>query len=126
MIGFLKGGKALYMRVDQKNNEGLPAPFFGRIAMTTPAPAALALKLKAKILVAANRRLDGARFHVTVHDGPDFTPSGDETADIQRLTEILTARIEQIVRDDPAQWLWIHRRWPTDKDRARMAKAAEA
>jgi KDO2-lipid IV(A) lauroyltransferase len=126
MIGFLKGGKALYMLVDQKNNEGLPAPFFGRIAMTTPAPAALALKLKAKILVAANRRLDGARFHVTVHDGPDFTPSGDETADIQRLTEILTARIEQIVRDDPAQWLWIHRRWPTDKDRARMAKAAEA
>ena len=113
MIGFLRGGKALYMLVDQKNNEGLPAPFFGRIAMTTPAPAALALKLKAKILVAANRRLDDARFHVTVHDGPDFTPSGDETADIQRLTEIITARIEEIVREDPAQWLWIHRRWPS-------------
>jgi KDO2-lipid IV(A) lauroyltransferase len=118
MIGFLKGGKALFMLVDQKNNEGLPAPFFGRIAMTTPAPAALALKLKAKILVAANRRTGGARFHVTVHDGPDFTPSGNETADIQKLTEILTARIEEIVRDDPAQWLWIHRRWPTEKDRA--------
>ena len=58
-------------------------------------------------------RLDDARFHVTVHDGPDFTPSGDETADIQRLTEIITARIEEIVREDPAQWLWIHRRWPS-------------
>ena len=122
MIGFLKGGKALFMLVDQKNNEGLGAPFFGRIAMTTPAPAALALKLKAKILIAANRRVDGARFHVTVRPGPDFTPSGDETADIQALTEILTARIEAIVRDDPAQWLWIHRRWPTEKDRAQMAR----
>ena len=123
MIAMLKSGKALYMLVDQKNNEGLPAPFFGRIAMTTPAPAALALKLKAKILIATNTRLDGARFHVAVHDGPDFTPSGNESADIQRLTEILTTRIEEIVRHDPAQWLWIHRRWPTQKDRAQMTKA---
>jgi KDO2-lipid IV(A) lauroyltransferase len=126
MIAMLKGGKVLYMLIDQKNNEGLAAPFFGRIAMTTPAAAALALKMKAKIFIAANRRLDGARFHVTVHPGPDFTPSGNETADIQQLTELLTARIEQIVRDDPAQWLWIHRRWPTAKDQAQMAKAAGA
>lgn len=113
MIAFLKGGKALYMLVDQKNNEGLSVPFFGRGAMTTPAPAALALKLGAKILIAANRRIGGARFQVTIHPGPDFTPTGDETRDIQTLTEIITARIEEIVREDPAQWLWIHRRWPS-------------
>ena len=115
MIAMLKGGKALFMLVDQKNDEGLAAPFFGRIAMTTPAPAALALKMKAKILIAANRRLDGARFQVTVWPGPEFTPSGDESADILALTRIITARIEEIVRDDPGQWLWIHRRWPTSK-----------
>jgi KDO2-lipid IV(A) lauroyltransferase len=126
MIAMLKGGKVLYMLVDQKNNEGLAAPFFGRIAMTTPAPAALALKMKAKILIASNRRLQGSRFHVDVHPGPDFAPSGDENADIQRLTEIITARIEEIIRADPAQWLWIHRRWPTEKDRAQMARAAGA
>ena len=118
MIGVLKEGKALFMLVDQKTNEGLAAPFFGRAAMTTPAPAALALKLKAKIVIAANRRVGGARFRVTVHPGPDFTPTGNEKHDIQALTEIITARIEAIVRDDPAQWLWIHRRWPTQKDRA--------
>jgi KDO2-lipid IV(A) lauroyltransferase len=121
MIAMLKGGKVLYMLVDQKNNEGLPAAFFGRDAMTTPAPAALALKMKAQILIASNRRLKGSRFHVDVHPGPDFTPSGDEAADIRALTQIITARIEEIVRADPAQWLWIHRRWPTDKDRAQMA-----
>jgi len=118
MIGVLRQGKALFMLVDQKTNEGLAAPFFGRAAMTTPAPAALALKLKAKIVIAANRRVGGARFQVTVHPGPDFTPTGNEKHDIQALTEIITARIEAIVRDDPAQWLWIHRRWPAQKDRA--------
>ena len=33
MIAMLKGGKALLMLVDQKNNEGLAVPFFGRAAM---------------------------------------------------------------------------------------------
>lgn len=121
MLAMLKGGKLLYMLIDQKNNEGVPAPFFGRDAMTTPAPAAFALKLGTPMAFVVNKRLGGARFHITVHPGPDFTPSGDEPRDIQRLTEIITARIEELVRADPGQWLWIHRRWPREKDLAQMA-----
>ncbi|MBV9550300.1 MAG: lauroyl acyltransferase [Alphaproteobacteria bacterium] len=112
MFATLKAGRELYMLVDQKNDEGVGVPFFGRNAMTTPAPAALALKLGAKIAFVSNRRLDGARFQVTVHPGPDFLPSGDEKADIQALTALITARIEEMVRENPSQWLWIHRRWP--------------
>jgi len=119
MIAFLRDGKALYMLVDQKNDEGLAAPFFGRDAMTTPAPAALALKLGAKLLFASNRRTRGARFAITVGPELEFAPSGDETADIQTLTELITARIEAMVRENPGQWLWIHRRWPGEKARAK-------
>jgi Kdo2-lipid IVA lauroyltransferase/acyltransferase len=121
MLAVLKAGKVLYMLVDQKNNEGVPAPFFGRDAMTTPAPAAFALKLDVPMVICVNKRLGGARFHITVHPGPDFTPSGDEPRDIQRLTEIINRRIEELVRDDPGQWLWIHRRWPMPKDAAQMS-----
>jgi KDO2-lipid IV(A) lauroyltransferase len=126
MIGALKGGRALYMLVDQKNNEGMGTPFFGREAMTTPAPAALALKLGAHLLFAANRRTQGARFAVTVGPDLDFQSSGDEARDIQRLTEAITARIEEMVRENPGQWLWIHRRWPTQKDLAQMDRAQKA
>ena len=121
MLSTLRGGKAIYMLVDQKNNEGVPVPLFGRDAWTTPAAAAFALKLNARIVIAMNQRR-GARFHVTIDDGPDFTPSGDETADIQRLTAILTARIEELVRANPGQWLWIHNRWPRAKDLAQMSR----
>jgi KDO2-lipid IV(A) lauroyltransferase len=112
MIAQLRSGKALFMLADQKLNEGVPVPFFGRDAMTTPAPAALALKLGARILFATNRRAGGARFDVTVHPGPDFTPTGDEARDTLALTAAITRRIEEMVRADPAQWLWIHNRWP--------------
>ena len=33
---------------------------------------------------------------------------------------MITARIEEFVRDDPGQWLWIHNRWPRAKDLAQM------
>jgi KDO2-lipid IV(A) lauroyltransferase len=46
----------------------------------------------------------------------DFTPSGDEARDVPALTAAITARIEEIVRADPGQWLWIHNRWLTPRD----------
>jgi KDO2-lipid IV(A) lauroyltransferase len=112
----LRAGQAIFMLVDQKTNEGIPAPFFGRDAMTTPVPAALALKMGARIVLASNRRLGGARFHITVHAPLAFTPSGDHERDVRDLTFAINARMEEMVRADPGQWLWIHRRWPTSRD----------
>jgi len=122
MMSQLRGNKSLCMLVDQKLREGIAAPFFGRDAMTTPAPAAMALKTGASILIAANRRLPGARFEVTVYAMDDFVPSGNDAEDIKALTAAITARIEKIVRADPGQWLWIHNRWPTARD-AELMKA---
>jgi len=116
MLAQLRGDKSLCMLVDQKLREGIAVPFFGRDAMTTPAPAALALKTGAHIIIASNRRLPGARFHVTVHEVLDFTPSGEDAKDTLALTATITARLEDIIREDPGQWLWIHNRWPTKRD----------
>jgi KDO2-lipid IV(A) lauroyltransferase len=112
----LRGGKAMLLLADQKTNEGIPAPFFGRDAMTTPAPAALALKLNAPVYFASNRRGRGARFTITVHEPLAFTPSGDYDQDVRDMTTAINARLEAMVRADPGQWLWIHRRWPTHRD----------
>lgn len=116
MLSQLRDEKVLYMLVDQKLREGIAVPFFGRDAMTTPAPAALAIKLGAGIVIVANKRMPGPRFHVTIQPDLVFTPCGDETRDVQALTAAITACIERIIRDDPGQWLWIHNRWPTPRD----------
>src|SRR6201996_3940397 len=96
MLSQLRGEKSLCMLVDQKLREGIAVPFFGRDAMTTPAPAALALKTGAHIVIASNRRLPGARFHVTVHEVVEFMPIGDDAKDTQALTALVTARLETI------------------------------
>jgi KDO2-lipid IV(A) lauroyltransferase len=126
MYAQLRGGKALYLLVDQKLREGVAVPFFGRDAMTTPAPAALALKTGARIVPVANRRIGGPRFRATVLPDIAFTPSGDETRDIRDLTALITTRIEDIIRSDPGQWLWIHNRWPTARDAMLMAEKEKA
>lgn len=111
----LRRGKAIYLLADQKTNEGIAAPFFGRDAMTTPAPAMLALKLGAILLPAMNERLPGPRFRMTVFPPLEFVATGDEERDIYALTCMINASVEEMVRRRPSQWLWIHRRWPTSR-----------
>jgi KDO2-lipid IV(A) lauroyltransferase len=119
ILSVLRTGKAIMLLADQKTNEGVAAPFFGRDAMTTPAPAMLALKLNVPVVFASNKRLGGARFRITMHPPLKFTPSGDIHADIQAMTAAINLRLEEMVRADPSQWLWIHRRWPTEKDKTK-------
>jgi KDO2-lipid IV(A) lauroyltransferase len=108
------------MLVDQKTWEGVPAPFFGREAMTTPAPASLALKLGAILLPASAERLGGAHFRVRVYPSVEFSPSGNSESDVLDLTAKINATIEAMVRERPAQWLWTHHRWNTKCDLAKM------
>jgi KDO2-lipid IV(A) lauroyltransferase len=121
----LRAGKCILLLADQKTNEGLPVPFFGRDAMTTPAPAALALKLKSVILPTSNERLGGARFRMKIFPPIEFTPSNDPARDIQELTIKITQSIEQMVRERPSQWLWVHRRWPKAGEKMRSKRALE-
>jgi KDO2-lipid IV(A) lauroyltransferase len=112
----LRRGLCIQLLVDQKTEQGVAAPFFGREAMTTPAPAALALKLGSTLLPVSNERLKGARFRMTIHPPIQFTPTGDHDADVQALTAKINEAIEACVRARPSQWLWIHRRWKTARD----------
>jgi KDO2-lipid IV(A) lauroyltransferase len=122
----LRAGKAIFMLVDQKTNEGLAVPFFGRDAMTTPAPAALALKLGAVLLPVSNERLDGARFRMRLHPMIEFETTGDHARDVLALTTRMNQAIEQCVRYRPSQWLWIHRRWPKPGESPRTRRGREA
>ncbi|TVR83315.1 MAG: lipid A biosynthesis lauroyl acyltransferase [Rhodospirillales bacterium] len=112
LLKLLRDGAHVGMLVDQKLNDGIPIPFFGRDAMTAPAVAQLALKFGCPVIPARIERLDGVRFRITVYPPLDFPGTGDRAADEIALMTRINALIEGWIRERPAQWLWLHRRWP--------------
>ena len=102
------------MLVDQKYNEGIPVPFFGRDAMTAPTVAELALRFQVPLVPARVERLKGARFRLTLLPPLDLPNSGDRAADVHTVMSQVNALFESWIRDRPEQWLWLHRRWPKD------------
>ncbi|WP_459673435.1 lysophospholipid acyltransferase family protein [Acidisoma sp. 7E03] len=111
-IAHLSRGGSLGLLVDQKMNDGIPVPFFGRPAMTATAPAQFALRFNLPLIPIRIERLGPARLRVICEAALEVPLSGNRTADIQALTAALTARVEDWVRADPGAWLWLHRRWP--------------
>ena len=111
ILSSLKTGNHLALLVDQKMNDGVPVPFFGTDAMTAPALAQLALRLKCPVVPVRVKRLKGAKFQVIVSPPMEFTPTGNRQADVLAYMTKINKIIESWIRDTPGQWLWIHNRW---------------
>lgn len=112
MLQLLHEGKAIGLLVDQKMNDGIPVPFFGRDAMTAPAIAQFALKFGSPILPAHTIRLKGAHFRLVVEPPLVLPPAEDRHAAILAVMTEINRIIEGWIREHPEQWLWVHRRWP--------------
>jgi Kdo2-lipid IVA lauroyltransferase/acyltransferase len=113
-LAALRRGAHLGILVDQKLNEGIPVPFFGRPAMTAPTLAVLALRFDCAVLPVHVERLAGARFRLTVEPPLPLPDSGNRTADVTALMAAVNATLERWIRERPEQWFWVHRRWPDD------------
>ena len=112
MIEGLRAGRCFSMLVDQKMNDGIPVPFFGRPAMTAPAIAQFAVRDGVPLLPARSERLGGGRYRVTFY--PPLAPvrTGDRQHDVAATLAKINDLIEGWIRARPEQWLWVHRRWP--------------
>jgi KDO2-lipid IV(A) lauroyltransferase len=115
LIEVMQAGAHVILLVDQKMNDGIAVPFFGRDAMTAPALAQLALRFQCPVVPAHVERLGDARFRVVVEPPLALPDSGDRKADVLALMTEVNRRIEAWVRAKPEHWLWLHRRWPKEE-----------
>jgi Kdo2-lipid IVA lauroyltransferase/acyltransferase len=111
-VAALRRGGHLSLLADQKLNDGIAVPFFGRPAMTAPALALLALRFECEVLPVRVERLRGARFRLTVHPPLPLPHSGDRAADTLALMTEVNRTLEAWIRERPEQWFWLHHRWP--------------
>lgn len=114
------------MLVDQKDNDGISVNFMGEPAMTQTITAQVVTKYDAVILPARCTRLNGCRFRMDVEAPINFNLTGDRQADTQHIMQQVHATLERWIHEDPAQWFWVHKRWPYSKksDKAKLAKQA--
>ncbi|MBI1884392.1 MAG: mitochondrial fission ELM1 family protein [Chlamydiae bacterium] len=102
--------------IDQDaGRRGTFVPFFGRLASTPTGVIRLGLKAGVPILPAFSRRISD-RLEYRLWIGEDLT-KGLENLPLRekekKVLERFTQALERFVREDPSQWLWLHRRWKT-------------
>lgn len=103
----------LAMLIDQDTKvQGVFVPFFGELAHTPRAAADLALRTGAPVVAVFVHRKQGGGHRVEARR-VDFTPTGEEEADVLALTARMTLEIEAAIRRVPHEWVWMHRRWKT-------------
>lgn len=110
----LKQGEMVGVTLDQnmRRRRGMFVNFFGEQACTTPGLAYLAAHSGAPVVPLYIIRQPGGR-HV-VHALPALSPPPDrEEATIQAATQTYSNILENIIRQHPDQWLWLHNRWRT-------------
>jgi KDO2-lipid IV(A) lauroyltransferase len=86
-------------------------PFLGRPAKHDLAPALLAARARVPILVMLGKRERDGRHRVELL--ASIAPAelrGGRPA-LERATARIAAAVERFVREQPEQWLWLHRRW---------------
>ena len=110
-LGHLRHGGVLGILADQKMNDGIEARWFGRPAMTAPALAVLALRIRCPVIPVYVVRTGPARLRVVCEPPLPLPDTGDKAADVLALTQAVNDRLEAWVRARPEDWLWVHRRW---------------
>ncbi len=96
---------------ERKKYDGIPVPFFGKDALTAPGPAVLALRMGAPIIPSFIIDHRSNRYTVEILPPLPVTRTGDQRADIYRLTIQTNRVIEDYIRRYPDLWAWTNKRW---------------
>jgi KDO2-lipid IV(A) lauroyltransferase len=117
LLRVFKENRVLGILCDQDTDvQGVWVPFFGRPAWSPRAPADLALRTGAPILVGTSHRKSerpGAGFLFEVTEVPYDPKPADREAEVVRITAACQALLEDAIRRHPADWVWMHERWKT-------------
>ncbi|HEY1905678.1 MAG TPA: lysophospholipid acyltransferase family protein [Myxococcaceae bacterium] len=124
MVAALRRNQVVAMLVDQAigGKHTLFVPFFGQPAAMTPALSMAALRTGAPTLLVVALR-EGGRLRFRVEGPFEVAHTGDRERDLWTHAARVTAALEEVIRQAPEQWLWLHRRWklaPPPEDALRL------
>lgn len=106
----LAEGRLVVFALDQRHNNGIPVPFLGRPAWTSPAFAVLAHESGAPVF-GLWPCIDDDGQHVLRAERLDLKAPPTREQAVQDLTRQALDWYATRVTADPGGWWWLHRRW---------------
>jgi len=114
-IRALSKGKAVGILVDQslKLSQSITVNFFGRPATHTPLASILSRKFGIDLIPAFISTDDYKNYHVKIYNPIKTIKTDNQEDDLAKLTQAQANIMEQVIREHPKQWFWMHKRWKT-------------
>jgi len=116
LLKALKANETVAILIDQNvcREEGVFVDFFGKKAATTFGATLLALRADAPV-VPGYMHNDPATGTYTIKFSPEIplVRTGNLAEEIQINTQNFIKSVENLIRERPEDWLWVHKRWKT-------------
>ena len=106
----LAANKIIAMLIDQNDNKSdLFVNFFVKLASSSKGTAAFHLLRKSPVILVTCPYV-GDKFEITFQR-ISFDLSGEHEKDTRAITQKITSALENVIRQYPEQYFWMHRRW---------------
>ena len=112
VLRHIKKGRVIWYAADQDygRKHSVFAPFFGIDAATITATARFAKLNNSPVLFLQHTKdVNTGQWVLKYHPILENYPSGDDVADATRIN----AELEKLIRENPSQYLWLHKRFKT-------------
>ena len=96
-------------------SEGVVADFLGKKDYIIKTPAIIARKTGSPVLPVFSRRVNSGHL-IEIGKEIELDTAGNYEQAVYNDTIRFSGYIEQYIKNNPAEWLWIHRRWKRIKE----------
>jgi len=114
----LQQGGIVALAADQTApKESISVNFFGRQVPTFQGPSVFCLKTGAPIVLGCTVRQETGNYKMHLEQVPSDDLVGSSDENVLELTQRQARMTEDIIRQYPEQWMWMHKRWKHVPDR---------
>jgi KDO2-lipid IV(A) lauroyltransferase len=114
MIKALKSQRGVGLLLDQHlgaKQGGIEVNFFGHKALQSPSASILARNFKIDIIPLFISTDNYRDYTLKVYPPLPYIRTENKERDIREMTQAQANIMEQVIREKPEEWFWVHRRW---------------
>ena len=112
-IKSINQGKVVGILTDQaiRKNQSIDIDFFGQKATHTALASMLSRKFELDLIPAYISTNDYSDYTVKIYEPIKYLKTENQEEDLVILTQLQSDAMENVIRQNPKQWFWMHRRW---------------